>query len=271
MSPYYDSGPSSPSESSSRSEYDRVPLVEENNPLNEKGECDLDLPSSFQPSTAKEIWTRIVETPRALVVATCFATTVLLLIVITSFTVHKPGSYVRMYTLSQQNALQPEYRDSFGGPMELGGTYRCGSYPSEAKSLGCVFDLMNFGWTAPECYYEEISTAGIAKGPYKFYLDEDLTVEIPQDVALSGRVVDVYTTRHYHREHCIWSQAVLALAMKDDNVLIPQVIAQQNHTAHCQHYVEESQGKPMEKVDTWTRVVYNSCIKLSEADLLIVV
>ncbi len=96
-------------------------------------------------------------------------------------------------------------------------------------------------------------------------------MEIAHDVALSGRVVDVYTARHYYREHCKWSQAVLAQAKEDDNVLIPEVIAQQSHTAHCQHYIKESQGKPMEKVDTWTRVVYNSCIKLSEADLLIVV
>ncbi|QKX63210.1 uncharacterized protein TRUGW13939_10379 [Talaromyces rugulosus] len=173
-------------------------------------------------------------------VATCFATSILLLITITSFTGHKPGSYVRLYTVSQQNAFQPEHLDSFGGPMELGGTYRCGSYPSEAKSLGCVFDLMNFGWTAPECYYEGVSVPGIAEGPYKFYLDKNLTVEIPQDVALSGRVVDVYTTRHYHGEHCKWSQAVVALAKEDGNILIPQVIAQQNHTIHCQHYIEES-------------------------------
>lgn len=29
-------------------------------------------------------------------------------------------------------------------------------------------------------------------------------------------------TLHYHYEHCNWSQAVLAMAQENDNVLIPQ-------------------------------------------------
>ena len=269
--PYRASGQGSASSSSTVLVSDRSLLMEERDALNEKGNSNSSLGADVQPNLVKDIWTRLVETPRELTVATCLAATVLLLVVITSFTVHVPGSYARMYTLSQQNSLQPEYIDPFGGPMELGGSRHCGSYPSEAESLGCVFDVMNFGWTAPECYYEGLSAKGISRGPYSFYLDANLTVEIPQDVTASGRVVDVYTTRHYHREHCKWSQAVLALARGDDDFLVPQVIAQQNHTAHCQHYIKQSQAEPWEEVDTWTRVVYNSCIRLFEADLLIVV
>ncbi|KZF21985.1 hypothetical protein L228DRAFT_277365 [Xylona heveae TC161] len=273
MQSYHESMPSSspsPSSSTSTFAYDQVPLVDEEHGLEEKNHDDLIRSLKSRPNSVQDICRRFLETPKTLIIAAILATATLVTVVVTSFTVHTPGSYVHMHTIPQKNALQPDYIDSFGGPLELGGTRRCGSYPSEAEALGCVFDLMNYGWTAPECYYESLSTAGLSEGPYKFYLDSNLTVEIPQEVAMTGRVVDVYTTHHYHTEHCKWSQAILAMAKKDDNVLIPQVIAQQNHTKHCLKYVENSEKTPSEKINTWTRVVYNSCIKLSEADVLLV-
>jgi hypothetical protein len=33
----------------------------------------------------------------------------------------------------------------------------CGSYPAEAKALGCQFDIISFCWLPPRCYDAELS------------------------------------------------------------------------------------------------------------------
>lgn len=212
----------------------------------------------------RQMFTKTQKTP---LVVGILVFIVLCIVVVSSFTNHVPGSWVKFQTVAQEASLQPDYKDAHGGPMELGGSQPCGSYPTQAQDLGCVFDMMNFGWTPPECYYEDISSKFFARGPWRWYLDTNMTVEIPQRYASLGRVVEVYTTRGYHIEHCKWAEAMVKLAEENDDVLIPGVLAPLAHRTHCPMLIEESDGKPLEEVTTWTRMVYNSCVRLSEVNV----
>lgn len=51
----------------------------------------------------------------------------------------------------------------------------CGNSPEEAKTLGCIFDPMNWHWTRPECFYKEGSERAQAKGPWIYYRDTNFT------------------------------------------------------------------------------------------------
>ena len=123
---------------------------------------------------------------------------------------------------------------------------------------------MNYGWTANECYYEDLADAALAKGPWKWYLDPNATVEIPQDQAVLGRAVEVWTELDYHMEHCKYTQKLLARAAKDDKVTIPQELAQGAHTKHCHGLLTKPQDKSPLVVNTWVRTLYNPCVKLSQ-------
>ncbi|KAL8791651.1 MAG: hypothetical protein Q9195_005734 [Heterodermia aff. obscurata] len=210
---------------------------------------------------------RFTTTHKTPLIASLLALLVLLTVTITSFTTHTPGSYVHLTSLAQRNALQPSYNDASGGPIELGGSHRCGSNPTQASSLGCVFDLMNFGWVAPECFHAAISSKALeTAGPFTWYLDAELRVEVPQEVVAMGRVTEVYTTRAQHRAHCAWAAEVLGLAERDAEVRVPQVLATEGHPEHCRGWMEKNGDKDMAEVRTWARVTYNPCVTLKEVN-----
>jgi hypothetical protein len=186
--------------------------------------------------------------------------------IIASFTVHTPGSYVIFLTLSKQHSLQPDFVDAGEGPLELGGTTRCGSFPSQAESCGCVFDLMNYGFTAPECFYEDLYEEALGTGPWPWYIGENLTLPLPQDVNILMRSVEVWTEIKYHYEHCKYTQKIMVRAVEDDDILVPQEIARDYHRNYCTDLGRFERGDwgTGEKMNTWIRMLYNPCGRLSE-------
>ncbi|KAH8648270.1 hypothetical protein BGZ60DRAFT_390495 [Tricladium varicosporioides] len=211
------------------------------------------------------MWRDFIQVPKTLIITSILASTVLLLVIISSLTIHTPGSYIHLHTVAQKNSLQPHYDDP-DGPMELGGTHRCGSYPSQAKALGCVFDIINFGWTAPECYHQGISKAHLAKGPWRWFLDGNSTIEVPQEYINLGHAVEVWTTRDYQLEKCRWLEDIIEQAKSAGNMLVPRVVVSREYVEDCVE-VGKSTGNPLAgSVTIRTRVIYNSCVKLSEVD-----
>ena len=55
----------------------------------------------------------------------------------------------------------------------------CGSTPDEAIAAGCKFDVINFSWQRPECFFEEIHERYWKKaqehGPLRLYADAEYT------------------------------------------------------------------------------------------------
>ncbi|KAJ8110874.1 hypothetical protein OPT61_g6392 [Boeremia exigua] len=103
-------------------------------------------------------------------------------------------------------SLWPTYQ---GGSQVL---EHCGNTPEEAQALGCVWDLMSFGWTHPRCFKPDESKMWLEKyGPWKWYYDLNATQEIaPEDLTTTGRV---YTTQGYHVVHCLYIFKLLHMAV----------------------------------------------------------
>ncbi|KAK6613032.1 hypothetical protein H4I95_01376 [Botrytis cinerea] len=180
----------------------------------------------------------------------------------------RQAHFVRIRTLSQQNSLQPDFVDRGEGPSpELGGTKRCGSFPSQAEQYGCVFDLMNYGFTAPECFYQDLYEEALATGPWPWYIGENLTLPLPQDVEILKRSVETWTQIKYHYQHCVYTMKIIARAVEDDDILVPQEIARDYHRNHCENLVgryESGEWGNGEVMNTWIRMLYNPCVRLSE-------
>lgn len=251
-------------DSPSSKNYDRLPLIEEEDGQAMEKESPMGL---HRTQSVRHVWQDCLEAPKTLVIAASLATILVLTVIVSSFTNHTPGSYVQLFTLAQKNSPRPDFKDPFDGPIELAGSHRCGSYPSEAGALGCVFDIMNYGWTASECYYEDLAMEGLSHGPWKWYLDPDGTVEIPQDDQVLGRAVEVWTELGYHLEHCKYTQKIMQRAANNDDVLVPQELAQRNHTKHCYGLVNGPQTSSPLVVNTWVRTLYNPCVRLSQVEL----
>ncbi|TVY42161.1 hypothetical protein LSUB1_G001936 [Lachnellula subtilissima] len=245
--------------------YDQVPLVDEDdedgpimeNPMHHRS----------QKKSLRMIWRECIQAPKTLIVAGSLVTLCIFILTIASFTVHTPGSYVIFRTLSQQHSLQPDFVDAGEGPLELAGTTRCGSFPSQAVQYGCVFDLMNYGFTAPECFYEDLYEESLATGPWPWYIGENLTLPLPQDVNILMRSVEVWTQIKYHYEHCKYTQKIVARAVENDDILVPQEIARDYHREHCTDLVgryEQGTWGTGEVMNTWIRMLYNPCVRLSD-------
>jgi hypothetical protein len=213
------------------------------------------------------IWKSFIEAQRSIIVAGMLAMLCLLVLAISTYTVLRTTSKVVVRTLSQQHSLQPDFIDAIGGPLEMAGSMRCGSFPSQAEELGCIFDLMNYGFTPPECFYEDLYQEALSKGPWPWYIDGRFNVSLPQDDTILMRSVDVWSNMQYHYEHCKYTQKVVARALHDDSALIPQYFAHDIHRDHCIELIgryESGGWGTGDRVNTWIRMKYNPCVRLSE-------
>ncbi|KAH7418523.1 hypothetical protein BKA64DRAFT_613703 [Cadophora sp. MPI-SDFR-AT-0126] len=137
----------------------------------------------------------------------------------------------------------------------------CGSNPDEAKSKGCVWDLMNFAWTHPLCYNRAESEDWIETyGPWKWYLDSNATQPVAdEDLPYTDAV---YTEYGYHVEHCLYSLNLLILAATSGH-LIADETSPLAHTHHCSRSLVHPDYVPYEQISTKIYLLYMRCMTLT--------
>ncbi|GIZ43946.1 hypothetical protein CKM354_000715500 [Cercospora kikuchii] len=126
-------------------------------------------------------------------------------------------------------------------------TLTCGNTTHEAKSRGCVFDLLANNWVAPQCldpfteseYRSWLFSPERAHGSFPFFYDPEGRHRVPDEHALSLHADGptehdrrVYTTREQHLNHCIFVLKRLHRAMRGQVVLNDEHGAYA-HTEHC--------------------------------------
>ena len=81
----------------------------------------------------------------------------------------------------------------------------CGSIPSEARSLGCIFDVMDFSWTPMPCFNASLSRIyfdfAISKG-LQFWNDSAMTTLLSNEEVHYGVHEYLFTTQLFHNIHC---------------------------------------------------------------------
>ena len=151
-----------------------------------------------------------------------------------------------------------------GSSHSNSGLVTCGSSPAEAKAMGCVFDVMSFAWTPPQCYDHETSQMYLNRnGPWIFYLDHNATQPLEFD-SLSDHEI-VWTEHSYHIVHCLyaWERGHMAMNM-GKGTLIPGEMGSINHTRHCVDLLDDvgEAAAPAKKVNAIAYLVYDSCREL---------
>ena len=109
----------------------------------------------------------------------------------------------------------------------------CGETPSEAKHLGCVFDVMLQSWVPETCYDEELSEKFLLDGLWTWYSDAKAMHEVPLEVVQQGEHERIFAPDVYHRKHCVytWQRLVRALS---NRTRVDEESMSYAHTKHCQ-------------------------------------
>ncbi|KAH7318923.1 hypothetical protein BKA65DRAFT_409260, partial [Rhexocercosporidium sp. MPI-PUGE-AT-0058] len=94
----------------------------------------------------------------------------------------------------------------------------CGNTARIARSRGCVFDVMFFGWIPAPCMNVEMQDRYIAERTWEWYEDYAMTKRLPVDVVRAGEYRWVFSSRSYHIAHCIytWEKQGMFLFFKEE-------------------------------------------------------
>lgn len=154
-------------------------------------------------------------------------------------------------------------------------TLNCGNTTIEAKSRGCVFDLLSHNWVAPACldpvsegeYRAYVTDPARHFGPYPYYIDNDAfeggLEHIDNETAFaqladSPVLIKVHTTREEHLAHCEFLLRRTARAadgkvrMNDENLHFW-------HTEHCLKELRNANRKSMDELNEAFYVGYSPC------------
>ncbi|KAK2028387.1 hypothetical protein LX32DRAFT_720487 [Colletotrichum zoysiae] len=129
--------------------------------------------------------------------------------------------------------------------MEL----HCGNTSTEARELGCVFDLLTNNWMPKYCadpvtddeYRTWVLDPRRSLGPWAFFHDDKAQNQVASEEALSNLVGShIYTTTENHLAHCIF------LARRMHRLVTGEIAAVAHnslaHTMHCTSAVLKAMG-----------------------------
>lgn len=72
----------------------------------------------------------------------------------------------------------------------------CGRSSTDAKGRGCVMEPMFYGWMPSQCVFRELSDEFPVFENRKWYLDVNLTQQLPSQDLWDGKNLMVYTKRY---------------------------------------------------------------------------
>ncbi|KAH8903314.1 hypothetical protein BR93DRAFT_869743, partial [Coniochaeta sp. PMI_546] len=136
-------------------------------------------------------------------------------------------------------------------PTEL----HCGNSSMEARSLGCVFDLLTNNWMPKYCadpttddeYRAWVLDSDRHLGSWAFYHDDKAENQVASEEVLSDLVGShIYTTTENHLAHCVF------LARRMHRLVTGEIAAVAHntfgHTLHCTSALLKTMGKGAQEV-----------------------
>ena len=148
--------------------------------------------------------------------------------------------------------------DEAGAPVE----FHCGSSVEEAKANGCRFEPMQYGWTPPQCFYEELSDMYDPMVDRPWYTYPDWNEQIPTEQLQEGKEAQIYTP-DYHAEHCVYCWRKLAWAVEHKMQYIDSKSANLEHSTHCGKGLVKQLFHPLGSSYTTAKLRFLSCVPLN--------
>jgi|SRR3569833_41645 len=143
-------------------------------------------------------------------------------------------------------------------------TTYCGSSPEEARAAGCKFDMMSFGWVAPECWDQELYDE---MARYRTWNWTTLDGQpISTDEIATGSQHQALATWEFHLVHCVYVWRKLARSVLRGRPL-DEFAARYGHAKHCGKELLNGTRFPAHFMNTLTTVWYPKC-GLSQVEML---
>jgi len=118
--------------------------------------------------------------------------------------------------------------------QELQVPEECGESPSEARDIGCVFDVIIMGWVPWRCYDADLAAEFLERDDWAFYRTPNTTgPEVPISEILSGEWDEVFVDYKYHVVHCTYTWRKTQRAAMS-GLILDGYIADSHHTNHCE-------------------------------------
>ncbi|GKZ22400.1 hypothetical protein AbraIFM66951_011568 [Aspergillus brasiliensis] len=112
------------------------------------------------------------------------------------------------------------------------GEAKCGTHWTEAKRLGCHFDVMASRWYSPDCFNPGVLEEMLTEVDFRWYADREHTQEVSRELVLAGEFEAVYPDNDYHIMHCLYLWRRLHSAILEHRYLDDDVYSY-GHTLHC--------------------------------------
>ncbi|KIW58048.1 hypothetical protein PV05_02598 [Exophiala xenobiotica] len=141
-------------------------------------------------------------------------------------------------TLSADITLPTTSTDYIAGEANdhdvlAGKVLECGYSFTEARSRGCVYDVMMQDWVPEPCYDSVLTERYLAQGNYTWYADGDGNIMSDEEMR-KGEHTEAYMSGDYHKDHCIFSWEKLIRAMRNTRP-VSQELVSYDHVLHCRH------------------------------------
>lgn len=135
---------------------------------------------------------------------------------------------------------------------------QCGSSPAEARSLGCVLDLLAMSWVRPACYDKELTEEFLNIRNWTWTTDPWGKHPISRFDVLNGDWEYVYVDHWYHVTHCAFLWRRMARAIHSGNLgILDSYPAAIDHIEHCGNRLVANKG--VELVGVPAILKYPSC------------
>ncbi|KPI37424.1 uncharacterized protein AB675_10359 [Cyphellophora attinorum] len=108
----------------------------------------------------------------------------------------------------------------------------CGGNYTEARDLGCVYDVMMQLWMPKPCYDSVLSEKFLAKGNWTWWSDPENGVTMSDEQMRKGEHDVAFMLMDYHKMHCIFAMEKLVRALRNQWMIIPELVSY-DHILHC--------------------------------------
>lgn len=129
----------------------------------------------------------------------------------------------------------------------------CGNSSTDARRLGCIFQLWSYAWVPPACYDADLDADFLllqsGKAPadtndmmagwpaettgWSYFSDEVGTASIPLETVINGESEMLHTTWLQHLWHCAFTWRKILKSLNGSGVKLTERDLSLDHTSHC--------------------------------------
>ena len=139
----------------------------------------------------------------------------------------------------------------------------CGTTASEARQLGCQFQIWSYSWVPSECYDGTLVAEWLALRDWEYYDDKGTRgklVNFTTEVLVAEGDRKLYSTWGQHYWHCAFTWRKFLRAALGSGVGITDQDLDAHHAEHCQDTIRNKfDYRPWGEVDVELVMGYHRC------------